>query len=253
MNGDGSRIATGLIGFDRSVAGLVQGLWIIPRSGRERRVVSISTMISLTEGQFATELSSDGRLVATSTTAMDWPEYASTDPRASLIREVETGRVRFDSGDQKSIYTGDLRFSPDRRRLAAITNTLSFESSLHDRRRRQRGGSSPASLCRACCSSRGSTFNPDSRSLVVASTSGPTAQVRDAETGRLVHSLSLGVSGTDDLVIRRSDGRLLTVSGEDLREWDLPPAKPASLDAGLVLENVGGLAMITNRRFVLAP
>ena len=80
----------------------------------------------------------------------------------------------------------------------------------------------------------------------------PAAQVRDAETGRLVHSLSLGVSESDDVVIRRSDGRLLTIRGEDLREWDLPAAKPASLDAGLVLENIGGPAAVHNREIVLA-
>ena len=76
-----------------------------------------------------------------------------------------------------------------------------------------------------------------------------------------MQSLSLDVNGSSDLAIRPSDGRLLSINREDLREWDLPPAEPASLDAGKVLENRGmvnfksGLVNLTcgGRRLITEP
>ena len=249
VNGDGSRIATGLYALDRSVprTALTFGSFRVLAVNGGREYIHLT---SSTKAEVATEFSSDGRLVAILNWTVTGPNGSDQSSRL-MIFEVETGRVRFDSGDQKSIHADQFRFSPDGNRLAAITTNLSLESSLmivHGEKGRQVASESLASSL----SSPRLTFNPDGRTLVVASGSGPTAQVRDAETGRLLQSLCLGVGGTADLVIRRADGRLLTIDGEDLREWDLAPAQPASLDAGLVLKTVRGPAALLNRQIVLA-
>ena len=243
VNGDGSRIATGWSAYDSSVASS-------PKVLGSFRVLDVTRghehlhVTSSTESHAAAELSSDGRLVATSSWVGTGSNAADMSSRLTIL-EVETGRVRFDSGDQKSILTGYLQFSPDGHRLVAIKYRASLESSLMivdvETGRKVESESLPSESRPGFFFLPRVTFNPDGRSLVVASISGP-AQVRDAETGRVVRSLSLGVSGTDDVVIRRSDGRLLSISGDDLREWDLSPARPASLDTGLVLKNLGGLA-----------
>ncbi len=94
-------------------------------------------------------------------------------------------------------------------------------------------------------------FDPDGRSLVVASSSGPVAHVRDAATGQMLKRLSLGVGEIADVVLRHSDGRLLVNSGQDIREWDLPLANPVSLDAGLVLKSVARVGVTPDGPFVL--
>ena len=250
VSGDGSRIAIALYGLDR-IAGNIStatGSFRVldVNSGRE-----YFHMTSSTEVPVNVQLSSDGRLVATANFSSTGPGLYGDISSRLVIQEVETGRVRFDSGDLKGIRSNALQFSPDGHRLAAITSDSSFAYGLmivdvdHGRQIATEflpGSSITSNLA----------FDPDGRSLVVASRSGPGAQVHDGTTGRLLKSLSLGVGEVDDLVIRRSDGRLLIHSGEDLREWDLPPANPASLDSGLTLKNVSISGTTLDRPFVLS-
>jgi len=236
------RIATG-----RSV--VVGSLRVLDvPSGRERLHWASSS-----EGCYATEISLDGQLIATSPITKTGPNAVDVSSRL-LISEVETGRVRFDLTDQKSLRAIHLRFSPDGRSFAATTSDASMEAGIliidlvagkQLVGESLRGYGPFATL----------TYTPDGRSLVVGSLTGPTTQVRDVRTGRLVQSLSLDLSGSRDLAIRPSDGRLLSISGDDLREWDLPPAEPASLDSGKVIEysqnlnlTCGGRRLITERK-----
>jgi WD40 repeat protein len=145
----------------------------------------------------------------------------------------------------------NLRFSPDGRSFAAITINSALEAGVMvlDLVTGQqlvdeslRGYAQGAKL----------TYTPDGRSLVVGSKSGPAAQVRDVRTGRLLQSLSLDVSGSSDLAIRPADGRLLSINGEDLREWDLPPAEPRSLDTGKVIETAGIVKLTCCGRHLVA-
>ncbi len=235
VNRDGSRIAAGWMGLDQSAPGrsvIVGSLRVLDCStGRE-----YLHWVSSSEGCDDTEISLDGRLVATATLTRTGPNDIHYWPRL-LIAEVETGRVRFDLADQEFVRARHLRFSPDGRSFAATTFTPSMETSLlivdlatgqHLVGETLQGFGQAAAL----------TYTPDGRSLVVGSMSGPAAQVRDVRTGQFLQRLSLDVRGSSDLAIRPSDGRLLSIKGEDLREWDLPQAEPASLDAGKVIENI---------------
>lgn len=200
MSGDGSRIAIALYGLDR-IAGNIStatGSFRVldVNSGRE-----YFHMTSSTEVPVNVQLSSDGRLVATANFSSTGPGLYGDISSRLVIQEVETGRVRFDSGDLKGIRSNALQFSPDGHRLAAITSDSSFAYGLmivdvdHGRQIATEflpGSSITSNLA----------FDPDGRSLVVASRSGPGAQVHDGTTGRLLKSLSLGVGEVDDLVIR---------------------------------------------------
>ena len=246
LNGDGSRVAIGWIRTDLSGAGQIGAsgslrILDVP-AGRERLHQTLST-----EGFYYTALSPDGRLLAASTVG-----WTGTDVIRSrlLISEVETGRVRFDSGEQTSFRPTMLRFSPDGLLVAVTGRFGSAEGGLMivdvERGRQVMQETLPSFDVNVLL-----TFAPDCRSIVVASQSGPPAQVRDARTGRLLHTLSLGASGSDDLVIRPSDGRLLSICGEDLREWDLPQARPASLDAGLVVKSNGSFQPLRMGRQIM--
>ena len=245
VSGDGSRLAIGWTGTDRSVPNAstsVGSFRVLDVQGDREYVHATSS----TETPIAAELSSDGRLLATACLSMTGPNLVADSSSRLMIQEVETGRVRFDSGDQKSIRTVSFRFSPDGHRLAATSFDSSFATSLVivdvDSGRRLATVPSLGSLIVSKL-----TFDRDGRSLVVASSVGPVAELRDAATGRLLRSLSLGVGEIADMVIRHSDGRLLVNSGEDIREWDLPPADPVSLDRGLVLKNVARRVRLTLR------
>ena len=247
VNSDGSRVAISSYGLDRT-AGMISTVTgsfrvLDVNSGREYLHVTSST-----EAPILSQLSSDGRLVATVSFTATGPSLSVNMSSRLVIQEVQTGRVRFDSGDLKAIRVNSMRFSPNGHHLAAISSDLSFRYSLmivdvdHGRQLATEPVSSVASKL---------TFDPDGRSLVVASSSDHVAQVRDATTGRLLRRLSLGVVEIADLVIRHSDGRLLINSREDLREWDLPPANPASLDTGLVLNDVATSGTTLDRPFTL--
>ena len=248
LNGDGSRVGIGLSAFDKSVQSISarsHSFRVLEvKGGRE-----IFHMTSSGKLLFAAELSSDGRFVATSSLSV--PDSNRTfDVSRLLIQEVETGRIRFDSGDQKSIRIGSVRFSPDGHRLAAIffkpSSSNSFIIVDVDTGRKVATESLPESS-----TSPKLAFDPDGRSLVVASASGHFAQVRDAASGQLP-SPSLGVGEVADVVIRRSDGRLLVNTDQDIREWDLPLANPISLDAGLVLKNVARVGVTADGNFVMS-
>jgi serine/threonine protein kinase/WD40 repeat protein len=249
MNANGSRIAIGWYALDRSKPnsrGMMGSLRVLDVKGGPEYL----NLKFTDEGSYGTDFSTDGRSVATASFIPTGPNPVVFSSRI-MIYEVETGRVRFDSGIQKTVRTNWVQFSPDGHLLAASTSGLSFDSGLSiiDVDRGQQ-------VARESVTGLESfprlNFNPDGRTLVLTSASGPSAQVRDAGTGRLVQSLSLGVRGSDDVVIRRSDRRLLTIHGDDLREWNLTPDRPASLDAGLVLEKVGGPAAVLNREIALA-
>ena len=201
VNGDGSRVAIASYGLDRTAGNIstVTGSFRVldVNSGREYLHVTSST-----EAPILSQLSSDGRLEATVSFAATGPSLEVSMSSRVVVKEVETGRVRFDSGDLKAIRVFSLRFSPDGHRLAATSYDLSFRSSLMiidvDIGRQLATEFLPFSSVASKL-----TFDPDGRSLVVASPSDHVAQVREATTGRLLRSLSLGVSGIDDLVIRR--------------------------------------------------
>ncbi len=126
LNGDGSRLAIGLSALDqstRSPSTRFNSFRVLDvKGGREYFHVTSST-----EALFAAELSSNGRHVATASLCVTGPNRA-TDVSRLLIQEVETGRVRFDSGDQKAIRVASLRFSPDGHRLAAISFKVLLQS-----------------------------------------------------------------------------------------------------------------------------
>ena len=237
LNGDGSRIAIVTSTFDQSA----------PRSTARStlfRVLAVGgghEYLRLTfanEGLFCVALSADGRLVATATRIQGGPNLTDLALRLKIV-EVETGRVRMDSLDPKSsVGRRGLQFSPDGHRLAAITSHLSSEGSLTvvDVEQGQRVGSH--SLPKALAFSL-LAFSADGRRVVIASPTGPAAEVRDVETGQFVRSFSLAIGGARDIVICRSDGRLLTINDGDLRDWDILPPNRAALEADLLLKDIG--------------
>jgi WD40 repeat protein len=81
----------------------------------------------------------------------------------------------------------------------------------------------------------------------------PACQVREVPTGRLLSAPSLARDGSRALAVRPSDGQLLTLdAGGYIREWPLPSAQPASLDAGRILEGAGTAALAAGGRELLA-
>jgi WD40 repeat protein len=97
------------------------------------------------------------------------------------------------------------------------------------------------------------TFSPDSRFVIIASRFGPGCQVRELPAGRLVQERSLGSAGSLAVAVRPSEGSFVTIdSPGNVREWDLPSARPVSLDAGRVLEQAGDVALAAGGRELLA-
>ena len=187
VNSDGSRIAAGWVAFDWSSPArseVVGSLRVLDCSnGRERL-----HWVSSSEGCYALEISRDGRLIASSPITRNSPNAVDSSCRL-LISEVETGRMRFELTDQKLLRAICLRFSPDGRSFAASTTNTSMEAGLLivDLATGQQlvsetlqGYGSRAML----------TYTPDSRWLVVGSSPGPAAQVRDVRTGKLLQNLS---------------------------------------------------------------
>ncbi len=238
LNRDGSRIAiapTTLRRTDTGSTGYNGSLRVIDvEQGREIfRAEPPGTLF------FFTEFSPDGKLVATRRDRFDIQKIGAFGADSRLmIFEVETGLLRFDPEGIKTEGTGVVHFSPDGQKLAALCGYSGRENSLAFFDVATERPLVKTSIAETYGAITDFTFSPDGRSLYLPSRTKPSAEVRDVETGRLIQTLNLGVSGTRNVVVRRSDGRLLTANGDNLCEWDLPKSNPTSFDDGFTVKTM---------------
>jgi WD40 repeat protein len=230
-----------------------------PEVSGELRVLEVADgreQIHLTahsEGYLDPALSPDGRFVATS--GRSYRSGAGTVYTGRLVLlEVESGRSRTDL-EEPEIPAWSARFSPDGRFLAMVTqdSVQSYATALVvcDLAAGRRLATEPLPGALAYLGTAG--FSPDGRALVLASGTDAVCEVREVPSGRLVRKLSLGASGTQDLAIRPSDGRLITVDTAcNIREWPLPPAQPAAPDSGRGVEQAEEAALYSGGRALIA-
>jgi serine/threonine protein kinase/WD40 repeat protein len=216
--------------------------------GRER-----IHLTSQSEGYDYPALSPDGRFVTTS--GRSYRGGASTvSPSRLVLLEVESGRSRTDL-EEPAIPAGSAYFSPDGRFLAVVTqdSVRSFATALVvcdlAAGRRVATEQLPGSLAYLT----GVGFSRDGRGLILASRGDTVCEVREVASGRLLRKLSLGATGTEDLAIRPSDGRLITVdAASNIREWPSPSARAETPDSGGVVERAGEAALGFGGRALVA-
>jgi serine/threonine protein kinase/WD40 repeat protein len=217
--------------------------------GRERLHQS-SALGTLYAG--SPQFSPDGRLVAATSVFGDQPASAKTPRRRLVVFEVESGRARTDVEDLW-IPSARIGFSPDGRFLAVTTLERRHTPTLVVCDLQAGRRVATENLPSALGVDAALTFSPDGRLLILASTSGPACQVRELPTGRLLGAPSLATAGCRDLVVRPSDGVLLTIDPQgNVREWPALSAQPAALDAGRVLESAGTVALADGGRKLIA-
>jgi serine/threonine protein kinase/WD40 repeat protein len=249
LSRDGSRVALTSYFLERSL-----GRWAFSgdlrvldvASGRER-----VHLASASEGYYYFAISPDGRLVA-ATAWSGWSGGTFELTQRLVVHDIESGRPRTDLEDL-GIQPAGVHFSPDGRLLAVTTRDRGLAASLVLCDLQTGRPVATEHLPTALGILPRVAFSPDGRLLILASSSGPACQVRELPTGRLLHTPSLGSTGSAHLAVRPSDGLLLTIdSSGNIREWPSPAAQPASLDSGRIVEKAGGATFAAGGRELIA-
>ena len=190
-------------------------------------------------------------------TAGSWPlsrrriAWRGRTPGASKVFDVETGQARTNLPEQ-AMDASLVRFSPTGLLAVIATDRNSAPNLvLCDLQAGRAVATEP--LPAAFSFINVLAFSPDGRFLIIAARQGPACQVRELPSGRLVQELSLKAAGSEAIAVRSSDESLVTIDRfGNVREWDLPSARPGSLDSGRVLDQAGDVALAAGGREVVA-
>ena len=193
-------------------------------------------------------ISPDGRLVAI--IAETYSVAGSNSGRLKVF-DVETGQARTNFPEQ-AMDASLVRFSPTGLLAVIATDRNSAPNLvLCDLQAGRAVATEP--LPAAFSFINVLAFSPDGRFLIIAARQGPACQVRELPSGRLVQELSLKAAGSEAIAVRSSDESLVTIDRfGNVREWDLPSARPGSLDSGRVLDQAGDVALAAGGREVVA-